>query len=104
MQKLLIIDNNIEYIQKIMCGISSNINKVKTHCFYREKDNKIIDLIENKEIDIIIINIEIDQLDIVEYISKNNIKFKYVQKANLSIDIQWRKHLGLVTVSKKLCN
>lgn len=96
MQKLLIIDNNIEYIQKIMCGISSNINKVKTHCFYIEKDNKIIDLIENKEIDIIIINIEIDQLDIVEYISKNN-----VQIYNKSIIVLYRDINNLKVLLKE---
>lgn len=57
-----------------MCEVSININKIKTYCFYLEKSNKVFDLIKNKEVDIVIINIEIDQMDIVKYICKNNMQ------------------------------
>lgn len=74
MQKIVIIDKNINYIQNIMCKISTNIADVKIHCFYLEEDNRIINLINQKEVDILIINAELNQLNVIEYIYDNNIE------------------------------
>lgn len=74
MQKIVIIDKNINYIQNIMCKISTNIADVKIHCFYLKEDNRIINLINQKEVDILIINAELNQLNVIEYIYDNNIE------------------------------
>lgn len=93
MQNLLIIDKKLEYIQKIMYGISNNINNVKTYCFYLEKNNEIIELITNNEVDIIIINVEVDKMNILEYICKNNIQIYNKSIIILYNDIKLLKSL-----------
>ncbi len=73
MQNLMIIDNNILYIQKVVSNISKNLNNVKIYSFYSNKNSTIFEEIENKEVDIILINVEFAGLDIVDFIYKNSI-------------------------------
>lgn len=73
MQNLMIIDDNILYIQKIVNNISKNLNNIKIYSFYTNTDSAIFETIKNKEVDIILINVEFAGLDVVDFIYKNSI-------------------------------
>lgn len=75
MQNLLIVDHNILNIQRIVRNTSNVIFNIKLFDFYLANDKNIFKSINNNAVDIILINIEKEQIDILEYISKNNIEF-----------------------------
>lgn len=73
MQNLIIIDDNIPYIQKIIGGISNSINNIKIYNFYTPNNTNLLKIVNDREIDIIIINIESAGTDIIRFIQENNI-------------------------------
>lgn len=73
MQNLMICDNNINYINELINSISYNINNLKIYNLSTQIDNSVYDIIEKKEVDIIIINIETLGLEIVKYIYEKKI-------------------------------
>ncbi len=74
MQKLIIIDKDISYIHNTLNIISETINNIKLYNFYLDDNKNLRDIIFNKEIDIIIINVDNIGIDIIEFIHQNNIK------------------------------
>ncbi len=74
MQKLIIIDKDISYIHTVFNNISETINNIKLYNFYLNDNENLRDIICNKEIDIIIIDVETIGIDIIEFICKNNIE------------------------------
>ena len=74
MQKLVIIDKDISYIHNTLNTISETINNIKLYNFYLDDNQNLRDIIFNKEIDIIIVDVENIGIDIIEFIHKNNIE------------------------------
>ncbi len=75
MQNLLIIDNDISYIQNILSNISKSIINIKLYNFYLFQDKEIFNEIISNNIDIIIFNIDMIKIDLVKFIYQNNIEF-----------------------------
>lgn len=75
MQNLLIIDNDISYIQHILSNISQSITNIKLYKFYMNKDENIYADIVNNDIDIIVFSINLFKTDLIEFIYQNNIAY-----------------------------
>ena len=73
MQNLIVVDNNITIIQDILEKISKSSNKIKLYNFYFNYNIKLKNILFDKEIDIIVINIENIGKELLEDISKNNL-------------------------------
>ncbi len=74
MQNLLIIDNDISYIENIINNVSESIPNIKLYSFYTTKNPKIYTCIQNNNVDIIILNFNKFQ-NFLKFISQNNIDF-----------------------------
>lgn len=76
MQNFIIVNKSIEYIQYILKRVSNTIYNIKLYTFYTEYDvNDILKQINNKKIDIIIMDFNKDGKYILDYLQKNNIDF-----------------------------
>lgn len=76
MQNLIIINKNIKYIQHIVEKISNSIGNIKLYAFYIEYNmNDILDKINNKVVDILIIDFNKNGKYILDYLVKNNLHF-----------------------------
>lgn len=75
MQNLLIIDNDISYIQSILSIMSESITNLKLYNFYICEDEKIFNSLINHDVDIIVLDIDTIQRNLLNFIYKNNMKF-----------------------------
>lgn len=75
MQNLLIIDNDISYIQNILSNISESITNLKLYNFYICEDKKIFNCLINHNIDIIVFDIDAIQTNLLNFIYQNNMNF-----------------------------
>lgn len=75
MQNLIIINNDIKYIQNILYATSNSINNLKLYNFFTEKTANLLNILDNNEIDIIILTLNTTGIDILNYLIKNNLKF-----------------------------
>lgn len=75
MQNLLIIDNDISYIQSILSIMSESITNLKLYNFYICEDKKIFNTLINHNVDIILFDIDTIQTDLLNFISQNNMNF-----------------------------
>lgn len=73
MQNLVIVDNNINNIQKICEEMSKSISIMKLYNFYCNYTANLKVILFNEEIDIILINVENVGIEIVKDIAYNNI-------------------------------
>lgn len=96
MQNLMIIDNNLAYISKIINKISSSISNLKIYNI-SQNINEAIQNIVDKNIDIIIININLSDIDILKYIKENNIEIY-----RKSIIIIYKKTNSVIDINKSL--
>ena len=96
MQNLMIIDNNLDYMSKIINKISNSISNLKIYNI-SHNINEAMQSIINKNIDIIIININLSGLEILKYIKENNIEI-----FNKSIIIIYNKINNICDINKNL--
>lgn len=75
MQNLLIVDNDISYIQNILSSISESITNLKLYNFYICETPKIFNELKNHAIDIIVFNINTMKTNLLKFIYQNSIEF-----------------------------
>lgn len=73
MQNLMICDNDISYIENLVNSISKNINNLNVYNISTKLNSSVLDIISKREVDIIIINVDIIGIDIIKFIEENNI-------------------------------
>lgn len=74
MQNLMIIDNDIFYINKIINIISDKVENVKLYKFFLKTEEEILKCLNNKAADIIIVNMDLYGKGLIEYIIENKLK------------------------------
>lgn len=75
MQNLLIIDNDISYIQNILSNISESITNLKLYNFYVCEDKEIFNCLINHNVDIVILNTNVLKTNLLNFIYQNNMDF-----------------------------
>ncbi len=108
MQNLMIIDNNLDYMSKIINKISNSISNLKIYNI-SHNINEAMQSIINKNIDIIIININLSGLEILKYIKENNeekLLFKpecrkYTDRENVNTELKrlLKRHFGIEDIT-----
>lgn len=58
MQNLMICDNNIEFITKLVNNISTSITNINIYNISNKIDSDVLNIIAKREVDIIVINVE----------------------------------------------
>lgn len=74
MQNLLILDNDILYVEKLINNVSESVPNIKLYGFYINKNPKIYKCLLNNIVDIIILDFNKFQ-NLLKFISQNNIDF-----------------------------
>ncbi len=74
MQNLMICDNDISYIENLVNSISKNINNLNVYNISTKLNWSAFDIIAKREVDIIVINVDIEGIDIIKFIEENNIE------------------------------
>lgn len=76
MQNLIIVNNDINYIQNMLQIISDSIDNIRLYSFFTNNNSRnLLNKINNKDIDIIFITLDEVGLNILNYLVKNNIRF-----------------------------
>lgn len=70
MQNLMIFDNNISNIKKIINNVSKSVNNVNIYNISTNK-NEVVKLIKTKEVDTLLINLEIIGKEILKFLDDN---------------------------------
>lgn len=76
MQNLIIVNNDINYIQNMLQTISDSIDNIRLCSFFTNNNSRnLLNKINSKDIDIILITLDEVGLNILNYLVKNNIGF-----------------------------
>lgn len=75
MQNLIIMNNDISYIQNILETTSNLITNLKLYTFFTQRTTNLLNILKNKDTDIIILTLNTDGIDILNYLIENNITF-----------------------------
>ncbi len=99
MQNLLIIDNDISYIQNILSSMSESITNLKLYNFYICEDEKMFNCLINHNVNIVVLNIDDIKTNLLNFIYQNNMDFYkksiiilYKDEQNL-IDKKFEKYI-----------